>query len=624
MTSSNSSSPGPPLWAIRLCKWLWRVQGRFWRLIFGGFVAEVLINIIINLIANVSLASQPLGVLQQAALINLMLQHAAITFTIAIIIAAFEFVIYFGSHIPLPTTKVAAPLPFPVPKRFLPPWWQKALSWILSALLVVTIMIWAGAAILHKAPPAPDRGIGIVAGSNGLGICNGSCFFDANRINGKLKQEAARSASTGNLTAAYQYWDWAANEDTTDAEAKIFLADTHILLTKTPHMTFVVVVPLTGDETQIDEGRDILQGAFVRQKEYNDAHPTGPQIYLLIANMGGQDSASQQTVASRILQAAHMDSTLVGVTGLPFGSTNLINTLSQNNIPMTSMAPLSAPAKIPYFFSVAPSLQDEAQAAASYITNTLHAGRIFVTFESGDTYSTALKNAFVDATTSTLAGIRPYPGGSKSSLSDIALEAISDNADLIYFAGPPADASTLLASMHGISQPPEVMGGDIIYQSIHAPASDRANFNGFLFSAFSYPDEWSLQHLQQPAFISDYWQTFDPDKQHAGNPYTYSRAGSDTILSYDALSLLTSASDIVLFKEKLTLTAQILWAALNQFTPDNMLQGVSGQVSFMDASSTPYKKAILILSIQPGGTRSLAVQSGSYSCASSCYKGVSG
>ncbi|HEV2656073.1 MAG TPA: ABC transporter substrate-binding protein, partial [Ktedonobacteraceae bacterium] len=434
----------------------------------------------------------------------------------------------------------------------------------------------------------------------------------------------ARSASAENLTAAYQYWDWAATEDTTDAEAKIFLADTHIVITRTPHMTFVVAVPLTGDHTQLNEGRDILQGAFIFQKEYNDAHPTGPQMYLLIANMGGQDSASQQIVASRILQAAHMDATLVGVTGLPFGSINLINTLSQNTLPTISMAPLSSRTKIPYFLSVAPSLQEEAQAAASYITNTLHAARIFVAFESGDAYSTALRNAFVDATTSTLVGIRSYPGGSKSSLSDIALEAISDNADLIYFAGPPADASTLLASMHGINQPPEVMGGDIIYQSIHAPASDRANFNGLYFSAFAYPDEWSLQHLQQPAFIADYWQTFDPDKQHAGNPYTYSRAGSDTILAYDALSLFSSASDIVLFKEKLTLTPPMLWAALNQFTPDNMLQGVSGQVSFTDASSTPYKKAILILSIQPGGTRPLAVQSGAYSCASSCYKGVSG
>ncbi|MDQ2888561.1 MAG: hypothetical protein M3Y39_21075, partial [Chloroflexota bacterium] len=275
MTSSNGSPPGPPLWAIRLCKWLWRVQGRFWRLIFGGFVAEVLINIIISLIANVSLASQPLSVIQQAALINLMLQHAGITFIIVIIVAAFEFVIYFGSHIPLPATKLAAPLSFPAPKHFLPPWWQKALGWILSALLVATIVIWAGAAILHKAPPAPDRGIGMVAGSNGLGLCNGGCFFDAKRINGTLKQEAAHSASTGNLTAAYQYWDWAANEDTTDAEAKIFLADTHIAITRTPHMTFVVAVSLTGDEAQINEGRDILQGTFIRQSEYNDAHPTG-------------------------------------------------------------------------------------------------------------------------------------------------------------------------------------------------------------------------------------------------------------------------------------------------------------------------------------------------------------
>lgn len=550
--------------------------------------------------------------------------HTTLTLLIAFLVAVIEALIYVINLYPLPATGITASLFSPRPRRFLPPWWQKALSLGLCALLVVTAILWVGAAILHKAPLPPDRGIGMVAGSNGLGICNGSCFFDANRINGTLKQEAARNASTGNLTAAYQYWDWAANEDTTDAEAKIFLADTHIAITGTPHMTFVVAVPLTGDETQIDEGRDILQGAFVRQEEYNDAHPTGLQIYLLIANMGGQDSASQQTIAGRILQAAHMDSTLVGVTGLPFGSTNLINALSQNNIPMISMAPLSAPIKIPYFLSIAPSLQDEAQAAASYITNTLHARRIFVAFESGDAYSTALKNAFVDATTSTLAGIRPYPGGSKSSLSDIALEAVSDNADLIYFAGPPADASTLLASMHGISQPPEVMGGDIIYQSIHSPASDRANFNGLLFSAFSYPDEWSLQHLQQPAFISDYWQAFDPDKQHAGNPYTFSRAGSDTILAYDALSLFTSASDIVLFKEKLTLTQEVLWAALNQFTPDTMLLGVSGQVSFMGASSTPYKKAILILSIQPGGTRSLAVQSGMYSCASSCYKGVSG
>nr|MDQ2888857.1 ABC transporter substrate-binding protein [Chloroflexota bacterium] len=358
--------------------------------------------------------------------------------------------------------------------------------------------------------------------------------------------------------------------------------------------------------------------------EYNDAHPTGPQIYLLIANMGGQDSASQQTIAGRILQAAHMDSTLVGVTGLPFGSITLINALSQNALPMISIAPLPAPIKIPYFLSVAPSLQDEAQAAAAYITNTLHAARIFVAFESGDAYSTALRNAFVDATTSTLVGIRSYPGGSKSSLSDIALEAISDNADLIYFAGPPADASTLLASMHGISQPPEVMGGDIIYQSIHSPASERANFNGLFFTAFAYPDEWSLQHMQKPPFIIDYSKYFDPGKQHPGNPYTYSRPGSDAILAYDALSLLTSASDIILVKEKLALTQEILWAALNQFTPGNQFQGVSGQISFADTNSTPDKKAVLILMIQSTGTESLAVQSGTYSCTSSCYKGVSG
>ncbi len=640
MTSSSGRPPGPPLWAIRLCKWLWRVQGRFWRLIFGGFLAEVLINIIYNIVANVSLASQPFSVIQQAALVNLMVQHAGLTLTLAILIAAIEFVIYFGSHIPLPATGATSPVPLPAtggtaplsspaPRRLLPPWWQKALGLGLSALLVVTGLIWIVAALLHKAPAPPDRGIGIVAGSNGLGICDGSCYFDTNRINGALKQEAANSAGTGNLTDAYQYWDWAANEDTTDAEAKIFLADTRIALHKTPHMTFVVAVSLTGDASQIDEGRDILQGAYVQQEEYNKAHPNDRQMYLLIANMGSQDSTSQQTVAGRIMQAAHTDHTLVAVTGLPFGSDTLVSTLSQNNIPMVSMAPLSAPTKIPYFLSVAPTIADEAQAAAGYITNTLHAKRVIVAFESGDVYSTALKNALVNATTNMLIGTHSYPGGSVSDLSNIANEAISDNADLIYFAGPPADASILLASLHSLASPhsanqtPMVMGGDIIYQSIHSPASDRANFNGLLFTAFAYPDEWSQQHMQQPPLIQDYWQAFDPDKQHAGNPYTFRRAGSDTILAYDALSFLTSASDIVLFKEKLTLTSDALWNALTQFTPANQLQGVSGQISFADANSTPDKKAVLILSIQPGGTRSITVQSGSYSCSSSCYKEVS-
>ncbi len=521
---------------------------------------------------------------------------------------------------------------------------------VLIALLIIpivfaTLLGGVAAIILHQSPPIvlPDTGIGIMQPANGqdmgLGICDGSCVFDVNRLDGNLKNEAAANFTTHPDLAA-QYWDMAHQDDMTDAETSIYSENQNVLASHKPYKIFIVAAPFPmsqdeatalskhdasalakalttlpspDDMNSIYIGRDILQGVYVQQKEYNDSH-SNMQVYLLIANIGSPSSqhttSNQQTVATQIKQAMHNDSRIIGVVGLPFGSTDLISALNQANIPMVSIAPAEYESSNQYLLSVAPSINDEANAAVSYLNQKRHFQHIFVAYAS-DEYSSKLANAFINtfATIAPLSATQSYPTGSISDIKRIAQEAVNDQVDAIYFVGPYTDTTALLVELHSMHSQIVVMGGNNTYQSIHAPASLGASLTGMFFTAFAFPDEWRGHRLPGPPFIQDYETDYNPDKTHTGNPYTYSRAGSDTILSYDAMSLLTNASDIALQKG-LTLTSKNLLTALRQFTPGHKFQSISGQISFAENNSVPYKKAVLILSIQP--TQLVSIQGGSY------------
>src|SRR6266487_3662813 len=541
------------------------------------------------------------------------------------------------------TTQTASP---PKPAKSSQRQGTKGMLIALLTIPIVFAMLLGGVFITsHKnpSPTLPDTGIGIIQPVNGqdpgLGICNGSCVLDVNRLDGNLKNEAAANFTTHPDLAA-QYWDWAEQDDMTDAEPKIFAEDQTVLASHKPYKIFIVAVPFPmsqdeatalskhdasplaralttpsslDDMNSIYSGRDILQGAYVQQKEYNDSH-SNMQVYLLIANIGSLSSlnitSNQQAVANQIRQAIHNDSRIIGVVGLPFGSTDLISALNQANIPMVSIAPAEYESSNQYLLSVAPSINDEANAAVSYLNQKRHFQHIFVAYAS-DEYSSKLANAFINtfATIAPLSATQTNPTGSISDIKRIAQEAVNEQVDAIYFVGPYTDTTALLVELHSMHYQIVVMWGNNTYQSIHAPASLGASLTGMFFTAFAFPDEWRGHRLPGPPFIQDYETDYNPDKTHTGNPYTYSRAGSDTILSYDAMSLLTNASDIALQKG-LTLTSKNLLTALRQFTPGHKFQSISGQISFAENNSVPYKKAVLILSIQP--TQLVSIQGGSY------------
>ncbi|HEU5226398.1 MAG TPA: hypothetical protein VFU49_01220, partial [Ktedonobacteraceae bacterium] len=147
-----------------------------------------------------------------------------------------------------------------------------------------------------------------------------------------------------------------------------------------------------------------------------------------------------------------------------------------------------------------------------------------------------------------------------------------------------------------------VMGGDALYELNGYPGSARAGFSHLHFTAFAYPDEWiALGYGNSiPPFFAEYVNAFDPNRQHAGGVYGYTRADNDAILSYDAMLALLQGCNLALSNGKLNVTPQDMQQGLKKVTGENAIQGVSGQIAF-GPNGDPVDKTIVILFVDPQG-----------------------
>jgi hypothetical protein len=117
--------------------------------------------------------------------------------------------------------------------------------------------------------------------------------------------------------------------------------------------------------------------------------------------------------------------------------------------------------------------------------------------------------------------------------------------------------------------------------------------------------------------IVDYREIFDPDHSHSNQYYSlyaYGRANSNVILSYDGLALLLQATCNSLGKE-----CDIANYDEHKVSPDAIMravpqafQGISGQISYSEASNAPQGKAVLILLIGKNGTQCIQMAGGRY------------
>src|SRR6266567_2934936 len=461
---------------------------------------------------------------------------------------------------------------------------------LLAILLIVGVAYAAftrflrpGAGVTSTPTPVVLHGIGVTKAPDGefIGISDGTVAFDTNRPDGNLKRQAADRLKAGDVSGAESLWQSGLQQDTSDAEALIYLENQRVLNSGNPHITLVAGTMITGDN--IGVGRDDLQGAYIAQKEFNDGFklPNNVQVILLVAN-SGNDATYATTVAQQIVQAAQQDHSIVGVMGWPFSSRaiNVVKVLAAAHIPMVSQTASSdlLSQVSPYFFRVAPSNNGQAIAGARYAEQVLHAKNVALFVDPSDSYSSSLATDFsrqFKADGNTIVVTENYTVGAsgRGKLPALLQDALNHSPDLVYFSGYPSSA--------------------------------RVGFNRLHFTAFAYPDEWEIAGLraQKPAFFTDYANAFNPTGQEPGGAYGYTRTDNDVMLSYDATLALLTGSKLALSTSggnKKSITPDELQQGLAKITGAQALQGVSGRIAF-GPDGNPVDKAFVILFVDALG-----------------------
>ncbi|QBD76438.1 TIR domain-containing protein [Ktedonosporobacter rubrisoli] len=441
-----------------------------------------------------------------------------------------------------------------------------------------------------------------------IGISSGQFAFDvAKRQDKDDKTEAAKKFAAGDSNGAEVLWQRANQEDPSDAEPLIYLENKRVLDSGANYVSIVVATILTGNNAHV--GRDDLQGAYVAQKEFNSDHAL--QVRLLIANSGSGDESMARDVAEQIVKAAPQEK-ILGVMGWPFSesSLNAVKALGSAQIPLVSQTASTdkLTGRFPYFFRVIPPDSDQGNANASYVTQTLHAKRVALFVDPNNAYSKSFaedfRGPYLNAGDgNSIVVTEQYTVGlqGQGDLPSLLQDALMHNPDVIYFSGYASDLNILLSDLPstGLGSQILIVGGEGFYELGGYTLRARAHLAQLRFLSYAYPDEWEAANLTdyKPPFFQEYSQAFNPSGKPVESPYGFTRADSDSTLSYDATMTLLTANNTAYnnagMDTKAT-TTQMVQQALQQIDDRHPLQGASGQIAF-GPNGNPINKPILVL-----------------------------
>ncbi len=505
-------------------------------------------------------------------------------------------------------------------------WWRKRFG--LPALLLTVIILSVTLTSIGffqsyqylQAPclagQVPPSTIGITetaaaCGQESIGVSDGSYVFDTGQgsTNSGDKNLAASAQQAHDISDAIYYWQAAYNATTADAEPLIYQEDLHVLQTRRPYITLVVVTSLTPTNGIFSGGgRDLLQGSYLAQHAYNQKcespKQSCPLLHLLIANIGSNaDYAS--FIAKQIINVVHNDHTIIGVVGFlnSAPTVDAVPLLQAAQIPILSSTATSDELTgiSPYFFRIPPSDTQQGAYGASYAQNTLHVKNVVVFADQSNAYSESLAHAFEMNFKGESVTSKAYAIGDDNDLLNAVKDALRSHPDLIYFAGYARDASTLLLYLDSQHSATLLMGGDALFiPGDYTPAAKNSNFHNFYFTSFTYinPNKPQDNSAQANIFLQAYSETFDPHYQHL-RTYGYSLADTDTILTYDAINTYIQAYQNALVDAKgAAITPNEIRTGLSQIDSKNPYTGISGTIAFA-ANGNSTSTTVLMLNGQP-------------------------
>lgn len=435
-------------------------------------------------------------------------------------------------------------------------------------------------------------------------LSDGRFIFDTTQMPVLWKDDAKREFRDNRIDTAIADWKMAIDENPTDAESRIYWQDQQIIQAHQPYVTVVALVNLVPDADYAQPGRarDMLQGLALAQDEFNNVH-NDLKIRVLIANVSTlQQSplfdAALDAVVQQILMAytKNVYQNIVGVVGWPFnGKKNELTQLTRVLAVISSIAPAKDLPGTPSFFSVAPSLKAEAQAARRYINAKWPGEPILLLEDFSDPYSRQLGDAFVQASGNN-APVRYYTIGQICHAVGVcsALNPFLSNNMVIYFAGYPGDAHFILDKTRAF-QNINVIGGDVLSQLVNTPTQYGGAFNYLYYTAFAFhaiAHDQNFPQDPQQNFTEDYKRLFNAQRASPLCGYTCIIASNDTILAYDA-TLVLAQTALKARKGSTSPLASDVQGVLggSGFTP---IQGASGLLAFARDGTLARDNAVIL------------------------------
>ena len=503
-----------------------------------------------------------------------------------------------GSSLSVASDYVGTPLPYPWGRRN----WRTIVATSLSTALVVM----AGA-IVWTLDPWNPCGIGLNSeGSVCVGLNLSSANFQKIDPLSALERTIARD------------------------NAKI---------TGTKYVTIVYLGDMTANPEEnsdsVSEAKNEVEGAITAERAVNDSAIAGlevPKIKLLLANYGDSGESWRVTV-SRILESENSQH-IVAVTGFGQGTLatrQAILDLSQHgitsigaNTSADDMGRDVSGRSTSNFFRVAPTVQNEARSAASFIQGKNYKRVMLIQdVDPEDDYGRDLATDFKVGVKEGYPGLQidsEYFQSPSSALTGVTrsqymthqfANMYSDicraSPDLIYFAGRGADLRSFLTALSGSGacglRHVDVLTGDDAgaQAGIPLPSSGSISFNVF-YTAGATAGEWNLapgdvvDRLDYQQFLEE----FTSQSHFAANDLTDGQA----MLEYDALLTAATAArrDPAAIRNPSTLPFFV--ANLDCHDP---VPGAGGRIAFSGKDGPgagrgiPVDMAIPIMRIMPNG-----------------------
>lgn len=504
---------------------------------------------------------------------------------------------------------------------------------LIGAILCLVVILGAGA--LFAVSPHGRGGAGTATvtpntlaalfQSKGIALSGGEFVFDTQRADNNEKQHASLTLASNDLQGALAGFQSAVSEDQSDAEAAIYAADLQIRIAKDPYVTVVAAVAF-GSDADVGLAREELQGVYLAQQHINsvDPLPGNMKVRVLILNSGA--SADDASTASEVLlqeiqsgNAQH----LVGIIGWPESD--------QTRVAISALAPSGLAIVSPTadanglggaagnFFSMVPSLSQQAPELADALVTQLSAHNILVLGDPHDAASDATATQFLTrvnhqyATQGVTATRANFTTDGTSDFDATAQAAITAGDDWIFLAGDTQDSIYLAQSVaklnarYGTSL--RILTGTMadtpaLYGVGSDPAAKLAQANPQALrwldvATLADRGEWTATSVDEapPAFFDDYAAQYGIN----GEPFGLPNPDAASILSFDATHVLLAAEarGIKLSGGQAQLpTPTDVRQRLLQFTAGSPFMGIGGAVAFTITGSQP-QKSLAIVTLSP-------------------------